>query len=410
LGSPHNNIITRHDSDQQTVGISTKIPCWDWTISHNKIMSAGTGIYLGNSDGSMPFIHGTIEYNLILNPVGYCMQIKHQNDRLDLPGIPKTKSSTMVRHNVFAKNERPSSDGARPNVLFGGQTLNGAGTDDRVECYGNFFYNNPREFLLQATGNVSVHHNIFVNSSSGAMNFQRHNSRDPKEVFIYNNSINNVGTGVSITNPVKTEKQIILANAIFANIPINAQSAADNLTGLINDADSYFNYPSSIIEEMDFYPRTGTPKASVDYLFMEKDIDYDLDFNGNQMTISKYGAYSGEGINPGWKPALDIKGSGVTSVDEKIDIKSDIFVCPNPAQDDFTISGINTDEIASIALSDVLGNEVLKFNQSELKFNEAYNSIKIGKENLSELCNGIYILRVNSKRILFKNVIIQILK
>ena len=48
--------IHDHDANQQTVGISTKIPAWDWIIRSNIIDSAGTGIYLGNSDGGAPFI------------------------------------------------------------------------------------------------------------------------------------------------------------------------------------------------------------------------------------------------------------------------------------------------------------------------------------------------------------------
>ncbi|MBI5326294.1 MAG: T9SS type A sorting domain-containing protein [Ignavibacteriae bacterium] len=399
----HNNIIINHDPGQQIVGINTKITCWDWTISYNKIMSAGTGIYLGNSDGTMPFIRGIIEYNFVLNPVGYCMQIKHQNNRPDLPDIPTQPSSTIVRHNVFVKNDRESPDGDRPNVLFGGQVLSSTGSDDRVECYGNFFYNNPREFLLQATGNVSVHHNIFVSSSQGAITFQTHNSRSPKEVFVYNNTVYDVGTGVRITNPVPTEKQIIMANAVFADNPINITSGEDNLTGEINEAGNYFNNPSSFIDEMDFYPKTGTPKAKVDYLFMEKDIDYDKDFNSITMAISKYGAYSGEGSNPGWKLALDIKGSGITGVDELKEDENDIKIYPNPANDyiEFNVGVQDFEPLQEIRLYNLFGECVKSFN---------FELLKDKKIDVSELCNGMYILRVINKRDMLKNTIIQILK
>jgi hypothetical protein len=339
----YDNIITKHDANQQTCGISTKITCWDWTISHNKIMSAGTGIYLGNSDGTMPFIRGIIEYNFVLNPVGYCMQIKHQIDRPDLPGIPTTKSSTIVRNNVFAKNDRPSPDGDRPNLLFDGQPLSGAGIDDRVECYGNFLYNNPRESLLQATGNVSVHDNIFVSSAYSAMTFQSHNSRNPKELFIYNNSIYDAGTGIRISNPILNYKQIVAGNAVFADIPITGVVPGDNLTDSINMASSFFNKPDTNIEAMNFYPKTGFPKANVDYqFFMIKDSDYNKDFNGNPQDGTYYGAYQGEGTNPGWKLALDIKGSGITSVKEFPQKEIiDLSINPNPAIFSSNISFIN---------------------------------------------------------------------
>ena len=70
------NILVGQNSDQQTDGISTKIPTWGWVIRQNIINGAGTGLYLGNSDGSDPFVAGVIEDNLIENPIGYCMEIK----------------------------------------------------------------------------------------------------------------------------------------------------------------------------------------------------------------------------------------------------------------------------------------------------------------------------------------------
>ena len=54
--------ITRHDNDQQDVGISTKCTAWDWIIRNCTINSAGTGMYLGNSDGTAPFVNGIIEH------------------------------------------------------------------------------------------------------------------------------------------------------------------------------------------------------------------------------------------------------------------------------------------------------------------------------------------------------------
>jgi hypothetical protein len=48
-------VIKGHGYDQQTVGISTKCPAWEWILRRNVILDAGTGIYLGDSDGSAPF-------------------------------------------------------------------------------------------------------------------------------------------------------------------------------------------------------------------------------------------------------------------------------------------------------------------------------------------------------------------
>ncbi|MEP7246214.1 MAG: hypothetical protein ABI885_21385, partial [Gammaproteobacteria bacterium] len=70
--------IVAHNGSQQTVGISTKGPAWNWVIRRNTIIGAGTGLYLGNSDGSQPFVAGIIEYNVVLDTIGYNMEIKHQ--------------------------------------------------------------------------------------------------------------------------------------------------------------------------------------------------------------------------------------------------------------------------------------------------------------------------------------------
>ena len=71
----------------QIVGISTKCPAWNWVIRNNRIIGAGTGMYLGDSDGSAPFISGLIENNLITDTHGYNLQIKHQQARPKIAGI-----------------------------------------------------------------------------------------------------------------------------------------------------------------------------------------------------------------------------------------------------------------------------------------------------------------------------------
>src|SRR4030095_13069256 len=62
-----NLVIRRHGNNQQNVGISTKCPAWNWVIRGNTIIGAGTGMYLGGSDGSAPFVAGIIEGNLVVD-------------------------------------------------------------------------------------------------------------------------------------------------------------------------------------------------------------------------------------------------------------------------------------------------------------------------------------------------------
>src|SRR5262249_10284278 len=123
---------------------------------------AGTGLYLGNSDGSQPFVAGVIENNLVQDSAGYNMEIKDQNAIPPIPGMPLTSTSTIIRHNVFIKDDRPSPDGDRPNVLVGALPESGPGSQNLYEIYGNYFAHNHRETLFQGSGRVSLHDNIFV--------------------------------------------------------------------------------------------------------------------------------------------------------------------------------------------------------------------------------------------------------
>ncbi|PYT33476.1 MAG: hypothetical protein DMG58_07315, partial [Acidobacteria bacterium] len=148
------NTLIGQGGSQQTDAISTKTPTWGWTIRRNKISGAGTGMYLGNSDGTMPFFAGVIENNLIQNTIGYNLQVKHQLSRPYIAGMPTAQTSTIIRNNVFIKDDQPSPDGDRPNVLVGGFPDTGYGSSDLYEIYGNFFNHNPREALLQAEGRV----------------------------------------------------------------------------------------------------------------------------------------------------------------------------------------------------------------------------------------------------------------
>ena len=67
-----NIVIRRAGPDQSVVGISTnRAPTWNWIIRNCTILNAGTGMYLGDSNGTEPFINGLIENNLIIDSIGY---------------------------------------------------------------------------------------------------------------------------------------------------------------------------------------------------------------------------------------------------------------------------------------------------------------------------------------------------
>src|SRR5690606_9684365 len=74
-------LIVGHGESQNIIGISTKAPAAFWTIRNNLIIGAGNGMYLGDSDGTAPFVAGRIEGNVILDTIGYNLQIKQQGPR-----------------------------------------------------------------------------------------------------------------------------------------------------------------------------------------------------------------------------------------------------------------------------------------------------------------------------------------
>ncbi|MGQ0614429.1 MAG: hypothetical protein ACT4PV_11900 [Planctomycetaceae bacterium] len=301
--------IVRHGGHQQTVGISTKCPTWNWTIRGNTIVGAGTGIYLGNSTGSDSFVGGLIEYNLIDDPEGYCMQIKYQPSRTIVAGMPTTPQNTIIRHNVFAKSDRASGDGDRPNLLVGGFPAAGTGSTDLYEIYGNFFFHNPRESLLQAEGRIAIHDNLFVDVAGSAMRLQNHNMT-LRLAQVYNNTIYSAGTGISF-GVLPSEGHAVVGNLIFAATGISGPVV--NLSGNIVDAagaaGTYVASPSLTLGSMDFFPKTGQCQGpGLDLSAFAAQTAYALDFNGSSKGAATFrGAYAGEGANPGWRLQKSIK-------------------------------------------------------------------------------------------------------
>lgn len=303
-----------HDTSQQNVAISTKTPTWGWIIRYNRIIGAGTGLYLGNSDGTCPFVGGLIEHNLVQDTIGYNMQVKWQQPRPTVEGMPTTPSVTVIRHNVFIKTDRESPDGDRPNLLVGGFPDSGAGSEDRYEIYGNFFFHNPRESLLQASGRVSVHDNVLVDVAGTAMLLQNHDL-PLRQAWIYNNTIYAAGTGIQLGSAAP-QGDAVVGNLVFASTPIGGSIAdqRDNLVDAVANAGAYVANPSLALGEMDFYPLAGQCQgAAMDLSAFSADAAWELDFNGTAKGGHTFrGAYAGEGENPGWQLDADIKDATAT--------------------------------------------------------------------------------------------------
>jgi hypothetical protein len=297
------NTLVGQGASQQTDGISNNTPTWGWVIRRNKIIGAGTGIYLGNSDGTLPFVDGVIEDNLIENPVGYCMEIKYQLPWPSVPGMPNTPTSTIIRNNVFIKNDQPSPDGNRPNLLVGGFPSSGPGSSNLYEIYGNFFYHNPREALFQGSGRISFHDNIRVDGQYAAAVF-RDQDLPLQLAYVYNNTIYTTQSGIYFGSLARIADAVI-GNLVFAATAITGSiaHASDNMTDTFANAVHYVKAPSLTLGVMDFYPLAGQAQGpSLVLSAFTGNADYDLDFNRERKgTFTFRGAYAGSGTNPGWQ-------------------------------------------------------------------------------------------------------------
>ncbi len=335
-GNPTHDILIENctligqDNSQGTVAISTKSPAWNWTIRGNKIIEAGTGIYLGNSDGTQPFVAGVIEGNLFLNSIGYNMEIKNQLAYGTQPwatALPPEPHRTIIRNNVFIKEKNNWAPGqvvaVRPNLLVDPFPDTGMGSQDLYEIYGNFFYKNPNEALFQATGRMTVHDNVFVSSGAGQMSvvFTDHNG-PLKLTNVYNNTVYSVSGGGIRYSTAPREGGIVRGNLIVtggAGLGGSVPTAGSNVIGTPSDGSPYFTAPSEILGQMDFYPAiscSGCSGTPLDLSPFSTNVAYDRDFNADAKADFRYrGAYAGQGVNPGWRLQAALKSSVATGAD-----------------------------------------------------------------------------------------------
>jgi len=420
------------DGDNQTVGISTKCAAWNWTIRGCTIIAAGTGIYLGNSDGTSPFVSGLIENNLVINTRGYNMQIKGQNDnvRQIFPETSNDSQTTIIRYNVWSKDtgstEIGQGDGSRPCLLMDNFPSTGYGSHDHYEMYGNFFYNNPTEALMQVTGNTSAYSNVFVNHVAPAgyepVVITNHNGFNPREMNVFHNTVltNSSEGGIGIYGANNSYQQYCYANAVFSNgtplIGFKPANTVDNITDTYANAHNYVNSPSTTLSLLDLYPLTGELQGNLtsDALFTRY-TDYDIDFNGTLYDGKFRGAYAGDGVNPGWQLQLDIRPTPprdtITGINENYgrpDFAGIIY--PNPASNSFQIdlySEINTN--VKVTLCDLEGKPLRDLFHGEIL--PGNNTISA---DVNGLVNGFYLVRITGcwrelqqQQIFTKKVLLQ---
>lgn len=316
----HENNVTHHirlegntfvgqGGGQQTDAISTKTPTWGWVIRFNKILGAGTGMYFGDSDGSQPFVAGLIENNLVRDTIGYNIEIKDQFAIPAVRGMPPGPTVTIIRNNVFIKNDVPSPDGDRPNLLVGGFPDTGLESFNMYDIYGNLFVHNPREALFQGSGRFSLHDNIFLDGCPRYPAVVLAKRNKPLQVaHVYNNTIYTSGQGIKFETEA-LQSDAVVGNLVFASSnPITGpiKILSDNITGTLASARAMVRSPSFDPATADFYPLPGKCQGDpINLAMLQSDTDYTLDFNGRSKVQEKpevvyRGAYAGEGQNSGW--------------------------------------------------------------------------------------------------------------
>jgi hypothetical protein len=287
--------LVRH---QQSVGISTKCPAWDWVVRGNRIVGVGTGMYFGDSDGSDPFIGGLIEDNEVIDTIGYNLQIKHQAPRPQIEGMPTEPRMTIIRRNRFVKSAAASQgQAARPNVLVGHLPLEGPGQDDEYAIYANLFFQNPGEALFQGEGNLALYSNLFFNSHPvevPAVAIQPHNDI-PKRVRIFFNTVVHPWKGIRVlrTEDNWVDDQLIVGNAVFAETPLQGGVQAQNLVDDHEAAAEYLKWPVPDLAKLDLAPRDEELLgAEIDLPPFRWLPEHDRDFIGDARKGRWRGAYA----------------------------------------------------------------------------------------------------------------------
>jgi hypothetical protein len=266
-------------------------------------------MYLGDADGSAPFVAGLIERNLIVDTIGYNLQIKHQALRPDIPGMPTGRSMTILRHNVFAKPNAGLAASARPNVLVGHFPREGRGAEDEYAIYGNFFYQNRNEALFQGEGNVALYGNLFVNAHGDAVRIQPHNDI-PRRVMVAHNTVLARGAGIVVAQRPDAPRfrQDVIANAVFAGTPLAGGQVLRNLSASMDEASTYLIQPFAPPGELDLRPSWNWAATIAGEALPEAQLPaWDQDFDGRERAANAIGAYGDVHARPAWLPRLERK-------------------------------------------------------------------------------------------------------
>ena len=165
-----------------------------------------------------------------------------------------------------------------------------------------------------------LYSNIFVNHANPSdfrtVYITPHNGVSPQNVKIFHNTLwsNTSAGGIRIYNPDVNYQQYIVGNVAFLPVASTAITASNTTTTLLSDniTDSYANAGNYVISAtsdlntLNLYPKVGQLKGilPIPHTLFINNTAYNKDFNNDAYDWTYRGAYSGSGVNKGWKLAL----------------------------------------------------------------------------------------------------------
>jgi len=326
-------------------GISTKVTAWDIEVRNCYIHDTGyPGLYLGNSDGSMPIMNLTFENNFVERTFSYNIQVKHQNTRFgvalgDTPGLEFESWGWLMKDNVLMRNE--PTDWDRPNLLIDAGPLTGSGIDDVATICGNVVLGNTSpasaESGFQVSGNLQIYNNVvmgIVASGFSGIKLTSHVGIIPRNFEIYNNTVFllSAPTGASClslysANTTPGLMRVVASNALIhgsasgtafvgtlpagtvvtSNIVRGSYGGLAGFTEIADPLGDVFINPVETPGLVNLYPAAGSPLIGAG----DNALAPSNDFNGvlrPQGGVVEVGAYEVIGpSNPGWQIDLEFK-------------------------------------------------------------------------------------------------------
>ena len=138
-------------------------------------------------------------------------------------------------------------------MLLGHWPLSGRGAADRYLVYGNLFFDNPTEALLQAEGNLVIYNNVFINRQGDGVMLREHNDV-PRAVEMFGNTILARGIGIRLRSADPAFRQQVDGNAVFsAGVELASMTAA-NLVDSYEAAASALQRPFGSARAPDLAP------------------------------------------------------------------------------------------------------------------------------------------------------------